>query len=145
MSRYLSTQHWRSHNASDALLEVREQLRGQIEPTNKQAPWLYSQHLLAADDDYGSLAGLVVQGDELKWSDVDAVFDFALFGHAEHLRRCHPDLTGTQDCAACKRAEPLGQIWLASVIQDRRGKDLGELRRAASEELGPDPVPPSPA
>src|SRR5882762_7349302 len=62
MSRYLSTQHWRSHNASDALLEVRERLRGQIEPTNKQAPWLYSQHLLGADDNYGSLAGLVVQG-----------------------------------------------------------------------------------
>ena len=73
---------------------------------------------------------------------MDTVFDFALFGHAEHLRRCHPDLTGTQDCAACKRAEPLGQIWLAAVIQDRRGKDLGELRRAATDELGP--APPTP-
>jgi hypothetical protein len=137
MSRHLSGQHGRGHNAAEALLEVRERLRGQVGPANEHSAWLYSHHILAMDDKYGSSAGLVVQGDELLWSTIDALVDHALFGQSEHLRQCHPDMRGTQDCEACHRAQTFSQIWLAGPIEERRGNNLGELTKAANQTLGP--------
>jgi hypothetical protein len=89
-------------------------MRGQVEPSNEHSAWLYSQHVLASDDEFGAQAGLVVQGDELAWTTIDVLFDFATFGHAEHVRQCHADGEGSQLCTACQKAEPLGQIWLVS-------------------------------
>jgi hypothetical protein len=121
MSRHLHVQHLRSRNAAEALVAVRDELRGQIRPADRHAPWLYAHHILEADDDFGTGAGLVVQGDAVSWEMIEAIYALALLGADEHHRQAHPDGSrNATQCAMCRKGRLIRRVELAFAIEDRR-------------------------
>jgi hypothetical protein len=121
--------------ASDVLLEVRAALRAAgVRPADPDAPQLYAGQILAEDDGYGRELGLVVQGDEVTWRQLDALFDLAMLGALLHREVAHPDQFARNDCEWCDRAEAYWHVGLVDVITARRhttATDVDQPVRAA--------------
>ena len=81
---HLHSQTLRIHNAADALVAAREELRGRIAPCDSALPGLYVSRILAADDRHGAGLGLVVQGDAVSWGSLDALEVLARYGQLAH-------------------------------------------------------------
>jgi hypothetical protein len=100
--RHLHTQTLRLGTAADALLAAREQYRGQLTPTDAALPGLYASHILAEDDRHGAAVGLVVQGDSVSWSSLDALELLARHGQQAHRADPgHPSGITPLTCPLC--------------------------------------------
>ena len=125
----------RTGRAADVLLEVRAaMLAAGIRPADPDAPQLYAARILGEDDGYGRELGLVVQGDEISWRQLDALFDLAMLGALLHREAAHPDEFARNDCPWCDRAEAYWHAGLVDVITARRGTtatDIDQPVRAA--------------
>ncbi len=118
----------RTGRAVDVLLQVRAVLRDAgVRPADPDAPHLYAERILAEDDGYGRELGLVVQGDEVTWRQLDALFDLAMLGALLHREIAHPAQFARNDCDWCDRAEAYWHVGLVDVITARRGTTATEI------------------
>jgi hypothetical protein len=125
----------RTGHAADVLLEVRTAMSAAgVRPTDPDAPHIYAGRILGEDDGYGRELGLVVQGDEVGWRQLDALFDLAMLGALLHRETAHPGEFARNDCVWCDRAEAYWHAGLVDVITARRGTtatDIDEPVRSA--------------
>jgi hypothetical protein len=125
----------RTGRAADVLLQVRAALSAaDIRPADPDAPHIYAARILTEDDGYGRELGLVVQGDEVTWRQLDALFDLAMLGALLHREAAHPGQFARNDCPWCDRAEAYWHAGLVDVITARRGTtatDVDQPIRAA--------------
>jgi hypothetical protein len=125
----------RTGRAADVLLEVRAAMQAAgIGPTDPTAPHLYAGRILAEDDGYGRELGYLVQGDEVTWRQLDALFDLAMLGALLHREAAHPGQFARNDCAWCDRAEAYWHAGVVDAITARRGTtatDIDQPIRAA--------------
>jgi hypothetical protein len=120
----------RTGRAADVLLEVRVAMQAAgVRPADPAAPQLYAERILLEDDGYGRELGLVVQGDELTWRQLDALFDLAMLGAVLHRQIAHPAEFARNDCEWCDRAEAYWHVGLVDVITARRGTTATEVDR----------------
>jgi hypothetical protein len=129
-SHYLKLQNLRRRAVADELLATREALRG-TRPTHPSVPNVYALRLLEVDDDHGTRDGLVVQGDGVTWSMIDALYDLAVRG-----MRAHRDQTGHGGGSGCTTCDQFHQVWSVQVadrIRDRRGLEFGTELLATSD------------
>lgn len=118
----------RTGRAVDVLLEVRAVLRAAgVRPADPDAPHLYAERILTEDDGYGRELGFLVQGDEVTWRQLDALFDLAMLGALLHRRMAHPAQFARNDCDWCDRAEAYWHVGLVDVITARRGTTATEV------------------
>lgn len=98
-----------------------------VRPADPAAPQLYAERILLEDDGYGRELGLVVQGDELTWRQLDALFDLAMLGAVLHRQIAHPAEFARNDCEWCDRSEAYWHVGLVDVITARRGTTATEV------------------
>jgi len=114
--------------AADVLLEVRAAVQAAgVRAVDPDAPQIYAGQILAEDDGYGRELGLVVQGDEVSWRQLDALFDLAMLGALLHREVAHPGQFARNDCAWCDRAEAYWHVGLVDVITARRHTTATEI------------------
>ena len=125
----------RTGRAADVLLEVRAAMQAAgIGPTDATAPHIYAGRILAEDDGYGRELGYLVQGDEVTWRQLDALFDLAMLGALLHREAAHPGQFARNDCVWCDRAEAYWHAGVVDAITTRRGTtatDIDQPVRAA--------------
>jgi hypothetical protein len=111
-------QRLRYQAAADALVAVRDDLRGKIPPRHKGSAQAYSTRLIDADDEFGARAGLVTQRDQLAWSTVDAMYDLAKAGGRAHQAETgHAAMPG---CEICAGYTAVGSVQIADALAARR-------------------------
>lgn len=119
---------WRATHAADALTRAREQLATEgIRPGDEQSADLYARAVLAADDDFGAGDGLVVQGDEITWRQLDALLDLAMLARLAHGRLLHPDVDRPEDCEWCDRGDAMWHSAVIDPLTARRGTTASEV------------------
>jgi hypothetical protein len=114
-SRYLRLQKLRIDHAADALVAIRERLRGSLKPADPHAPYIYASHILEADDSDGSQSGYVVRGDGLTWAAIDSLYDLALRG-----ARAHAAESGHGRDPSCQVCQQFNAIWSVPVVEPVR-------------------------
>jgi hypothetical protein len=120
----------RTGRAADVLLEVRAAMQAAgIRPADPEAPQVYAGRILAEDDGYGRELGYLVQGDEVSWRQLDALFDLAMLGALLHREAAHPGEFARNDCEWCDRAEAYWHVGLVDVITARRGTTATDIDR----------------
>ncbi|MGI8668207.1 MAG: hypothetical protein ACR2N4_19620 [Jatrophihabitans sp.] len=111
----------RGQAAAAALLAVREELRDRISPNHPLAPRLYAGRIVENDDEHGGRAGLVVQGDGLRWQTIDGLLNMALYGMLMHRELAHAGQLRGPGCAVCEHAESMWQTTLLDPLLVHRG------------------------
>jgi len=116
----------RTGRTAEVLLEVRAAMQDAgLRPPDE--PHLYAARVLTEDDGYGRELGLVVQGDEVTWRQLDALFDLAMLGAVLHRQVAHPAEFARNDCPWCDRAEAYWHVSLVDVITARRGTTATDI------------------
>jgi hypothetical protein len=84
------------------------------------ASMLCASKVLQADDERGTLAGLVVQGEDVNWQSLDGLVELAVYGMLTHRSLAHDGglLTG---CRLCQQSESMWQNDLVGRLL--RGRD----------------------
>lgn len=72
------------------------------------ASMLCASKVLQADDDRGSRAGLVVQGEDVNWQSLDGLVELAVYGMLTHRSLAHDGRLLTE-CRLCRQAEAMWQ------------------------------------
>ena len=125
----------RTGRAAEVLLEVRAAMQAAgIGPADPTAPQIYAGRILTEDDGYGRELGYLVQGDEVTWRQLDALFDLAMLGALLHRETAHPGEFARNDCTWCDRAEAYWHVGVVDAITARRGTtatDIDQPIRAA--------------
>jgi hypothetical protein len=121
-SRYLKLQSLRKRAVADELVATREALRG-TRPTHPSVPNVYALRLLEVDDEHGMREGLVVQGDGVTWSMIDALYDLAVSGMRAH--RADSGHGGGPGCEVCERFHEIWSVQMVEPIRERRGLESG--------------------
>jgi hypothetical protein len=96
--------HQRGLAAAQTLLTAWEELRGDMSRSDPLASMLCASKVLQADDDRGTGAGLVVQGEDVYWESLDTLLELAVYGMLTHRSLAHDD--ERQDgCRLCVQSE----------------------------------------
>ena len=123
--------HRRGHTAAAALTAAVTEL-GQHGIRPDQSGWalLFTDRILAADDEYGARHSLIVQGDALGWSAVDGLVEVAAYGMLAHRQHAHQGGSG-QDCPLCRQIQAMWHTALIDPVTTRRRISATELHDRA--------------
>ncbi|MEO6703069.1 MAG: hypothetical protein ABI140_01045 [Jatrophihabitantaceae bacterium] len=133
MRHPIALDHGRRARAAHELHNARVELDGRLSPDHPSVPPWYGRRVLAADDEFGRAAGLVVQGERISWSAIDAMAELAMYGTLAHRWLTH---NGEVDpsCARCAQST----AWQASLLErtfERSEATTAQLRDALAAEL----------
>ena len=122
----------RRARAARELHNARVELDGKLSPDHPSVPPWYGRRVLAADDEFGRAAGLVVQGERISWSAIDALTELAMYGMLAHRLLSH-DGEVDPNCARCAQST----AWQASLLERtfERNEGAGRLRDSVCAEL----------
>jgi hypothetical protein len=109
-------QELRYRVAAEALVAIRERLRGKIPPGHPLSAKTYTIQMIDVDDAYGAREGLVTQGDQLPWASVVRLYDLATLGF-----RVHTQTPGHHQgtCPTCEDSSTW-TVQLADAVKARR-------------------------
>jgi hypothetical protein len=125
--------HSRRTRATRELYAARGELHGRLSPDHPSVPPWLCRRILDADDQHGKDAGLVVQGEQVSWSALDALAELALYGMLAHRRLAHSGELDP-DCLRCARSTD----WQASLLErtlEHGAASAAQVRDSVSAEL----------
>jgi len=123
--------HRRGHAAAAALTAALTELaEHDLRPDQPGLALLFSDRVLAADDEYGARHSLIVQGDGLGWSTVDGLVDVAAYGMLAHRQHAHQGGSG-QNCPLCRQIQTMWHTALIDPVTARRRISATDLHARA--------------
>lgn len=129
--------HRRGHAAAAALTAALTELaRHGLYPDQPGSTLLFSDRVLAADDEYGARRNLIVQGNGVSWSAVDGLVDVAAYGMLAHRQHAHQGGSGP-NCPLCQQIQAMWHTALIDPMTARRQISATDLHgRARAIVLG---------
>jgi hypothetical protein len=129
--------HRRGHAAAAALAAALTELaRYDLRPDQPGSALLFTDRVLAADDEYGARHSLIVQGDAVAWSAVDGLVEVAAYGMLAHRQHAHQGGSG-QNCPLCRQIQAMWHTALIDPVTARRQISATDLHgRARAIVLG---------
>ncbi|MEO6703417.1 MAG: hypothetical protein ABI140_12550 [Jatrophihabitantaceae bacterium] len=114
LSRRIS--HLRNHTAARSLAaSIGELDASLLSAAELKLTLTWAGRILEADDRHGSIAELVVQGDEVRWPSISGLLELASYGMLAHRQLAHDGGAGN-GCPLCEQSIAMWHTALVDPI-----------------------------